>query len=476
MLREVSSTSAFPWMLVFVAKKIELELRFGTSLGTFKGHIEDTWAVSKKEMNWDQNARAELGKIYLESKGRLGGKLTINQLRAASVISWKKDGIALDVPLVMTSIGISTIEAGVSLDYHPFLVVEIGDLKLGVLNRHTNNASDTLAASASAGNLKIFTTALAASSLVDIYTIGLRIRQEIHISYHQVLNDDDDMTDLGSRVRLSKKRKTISEAFLGVIQQLRTELDLNVGTTVIQVCPSSLTDTQALVVHLGYTEVKFSQDSIEGLKNLLVLRLKNSVISLSTYKHKMKEDIFDQDLHHYIDLAGKTSGGNIISLPSLEITEHTMESFENNLVQYTYNLAFGNKIDVRWNLGSVYFIRQMWYTHANALKTRLQALRILEYDEMGDNVEDNYKESLLETVNIEDRLKDVERDKKYEYLATEEPHIETPQLRDLGNATPPLEWFGLHRDKFPKLTHQMIIVNLQKMIVKAENQYSKILH
>lgn len=476
MLREVSSTSAFPWMLVFVAKKIELELRFGTSLGTFKGHIEDTWAVSKKEMNWDQNARAELGKIYLESKGRLGGKLTINQLRAASVISWKKDGIALDVPLVMTSIGISTIEAGVSLDYHPFLVVEIGDLKLGVLNRHTNNASDTLAASASAGNLKIFTTALAASSLVDIYTIGLRIRQEIHISYHQVLNDDDDMTDLGSRVRLSKKRKTISEAFLGVIQQLRTELDLNVGTTVIQVCPSSLTDTQALVVHLGYTEVKFSQDSIEGLKNLLVLRLKNSVISLSTYKHKMKEDIFDQDLHHYIDLAGKISGGNIISLPSLEITEHTMESFENNLVQYTYNLAFGNKIDVRWNLGSVYFIRQMWYTHANALKTRLQALRILEYDEMGDNVEDNYKESLLETVNIEDRLKDVERDKKYEYLATEEPHIETPQLRDLGNATPPLEWFGLHRDKFPKLTHQMIIVNLQKMIVKAENQYSKILH
>jgi len=475
MLREVSSTSAFPWMLIFLAKRIELEFRFGASLGTFKSYITDTWAVSKKDMNWDQNARVELGKIHLESEGRLGGQLTINKLRAASMISWKKGDTVLDVPLVTASVGISTIEAGVSLDYHPFLVVEIGNLLVGVLNRHTNNNSDTLATSASIGTLKIFTTALAASSLVDIYTIGLRIRQEIHISYHQVLNNDES-ADPTHITRLHKKKQSISETFLGVIQQLRTEIDLKIGKSVIQVCPSSLTDSQALVIRLGHLEMKFLQDNINGIEDLLRFRLRNSVISLSTIKHKMKEDIFHKDLHHYIDLASKASGGNIISLPSLEMVENTMESFEDNLVQYTYSLTFGNKIDVRWNLGSVYFIRQMWYTHANALKTRLQALRILEYDEMGENIEDNYKESLLETVNIEDRLKDVEQDKKYEYISIEEPHIETPQLKDLGNATPPLEWFGLHRKKFPKLTHQMIIVNLQKMIVQAESQYSKILH
>lgn len=43
---------------------------------------------------------------------------------------------------------------------------------------------------------------------------------------------------------------------------------------------------------------------------------------------------------------------------------------------------------------------------------------------------------------------------RYEYRALEPPVIETPQLRDMGEATPPLEWIGLHRDRLPNLTHQ----------------------
>lgn len=44
---------------------------------------------------------------------------------------------------------------------------------------------------------------------------------------------------------------------------------------------------------------------------------------------------------------------------------------------------------------------------------------------------------------------------RYEYTALEPPVIETPQLRDMGEATPPLEWIGLHRDRLPNLTHQV---------------------
>lgn len=44
---------------------------------------------------------------------------------------------------------------------------------------------------------------------------------------------------------------------------------------------------------------------------------------------------------------------------------------------------------------------------------------------------------------------------KYQYNAREPPIIETPQLRDMGEATPPLEWIGLHRERLPHLTHQV---------------------
>jgi len=46
---------------------------------------------------------------------------------------------------------------------------------------------------------------------------------------------------------------------------------------------------------------------------------------------------------------------------------------------------------------------------------------------------------------------------RYSYHPLVPPIIETPQLRDMGEATPPLEWIGLNRDRLPNLTHQVRI-------------------
>ena len=64
---------------------------------------------------------------------------------------------------------------------------------------------------------------------------------------------------------------------------------------------------------------------------------------------------------------------------------------------------------------------------------------------------------------------------KFEYQALEPPVIETPQLRDMGEATPPLEWIGLHRDRLPNLTHQIVIVTLLELAGEVEDAYSRIL-
>ena len=63
----------------------------------------------------------------------------------------------------------------------------------------------------------------------------------------------------------------------------------------------------------------------------------------------------------------------------------------------------------------------------------------------------------------------------YEYTALEPPVIETPQLRDMGEATPPLEWIGLNRDKLPNVTHQIFIVTLLEIAKEVEDAYGSIL-
>ena len=64
---------------------------------------------------------------------------------------------------------------------------------------------------------------------------------------------------------------------------------------------------------------------------------------------------------------------------------------------------------------------------------------------------------------------------KYEYTALEPAIIQTPQLRDMGEATPPLEWIGLNRERLPNLTHQIVIVSLLELAGEVEDAYSSIL-
>lgn len=82
---------------------------------------------------------------------------------------------------------------------------------------------------------------------------------------------------------------------------------------------------------------------------------------------------------------------------------------------------------------------------------------------------------------------------RYIYRPLEPPVIETPQLRDMGEATPPLEWIGLNRDRLPNLTHQVslekssslwlspnmkvqiVIVSLLEVAREVEDAYFKIL-
>jgi phosphoenolpyruvate carboxylase len=48
-------------------------------------------------------------------------------------------------------------------------------------------------------------------------------------------------------------------------------------------------------------------------------------------------------------------------------------------------------------------------------------------------------------------------------------------LRDMGEATPPLEWIGLHRDRLPNVTHQIVIVTLLEVAREVEDAYGRIL-
>ena len=126
-----------------------------------------------------------------------------------------------------------------------------------------------------------------------------------------------------------------------------------------------------------------------------------------------------------------------------------------------------------WNYSRISFIRGMWQTHARAFAQRLgkpppePALKITAEPGKEGAGGKKGQEKITAVVNMPKS--------KFNYIALEPPIIETPQLRDLGEATPSLEWIGLHRDRLPEATHSVAIVSLLEIAREVEDAYVRIL-
>ncbi|GMM28578.1 Csf1 protein [Martiniozyma asiatica (nom. inval.)] len=472
-LRDVSTTVAFPWVLNFYINHIEATVDLGTSLGILNVEIDGFKTSTSTTMNWDHDLKLFFENFVIKSKGKLEGSLVAVNTELETSIQWKKDDNVMDIPIVSLSFGFESLETKILLDYHPFFIAKISYLAILVYNERALNKKDKLTFDFKVDSIKLFMTAMTASNFVEIYSIGLRISQNIKISYKQTLDAGDASIGASNQIE-GYNEAPASDTFLNMIAKLKSYLNVQIGAVELMVFPSSLTDSQSFVVKTGLLSVEFLQDSAEQIENQLVLKLSDIYVSLSTFKEKLNPEYLLEDIgfENYVCQTSKSNDDHILIFPSLRIAMNTWQNQENNIVKYTYGSEFGDKIDIKWKLGSVYFIHQLWVSHATTLKERLSFLHVHQKDEA---YEENYKESVFEAINFEDKLKEVESDEKYIYEAIQEVIIETPQLKDLGEATPPLEWFGLHRNKFPNLTHQFVIIGLQKCIEEAEEKYSRVL-
>lgn len=450
-IRDVTAGSPLPWSVIFFIENIEGTIDLGVSLGSLNLNLERFKANSRRSQNWDHSLELSLDLLHLSSQGKIEGLLKTESMRFETSISLKQRDKILDLPLVSVGFIVGSLQSNISIDYHPFFIVKGEMLELKVFNE--SELKDKLTGSFKLGTFKVYMTAMMASNFVEIYSIGLRISQNIKISYRQTLNIPREQQESQDEEELAA-----SITFYNMVSELQTRLFINVGHVEMLVFPSSLQDPQAMLFKTGSLNAYFLQD---GPRNELSFKLSDVFVSLSTFKNTI--DLGNLD-------ALRTKDDPIFIFPNLKISMATKT--EGNVIRYTYGCQFGDKVDIKWKIGSVYFIHQMWISHATTLKERLSFLRV-HSESVGET--ENYKESIIESVNFEDKLKDLEMDDEFTYEWTEMPIIETPQLKDLGDATPPLEWFGFHRDKFPVLTHKFVIIGLKDLIREVEMRYSKVL-
>ncbi|CAI7669515.1 unnamed protein product [Penicillium manginii] len=486
--QQVASASAFPWNTTIAIEKLEIQLDLGSTLGKAQFAIDNVWVSSNKTSDSEQSMCINFDSVSIESKGRMSGVVELRTFKVRTSIQWPEENDAsLHTPLIQASIAFHHLQAKVSFDYQPFLVAHIAMFDFLMYNVRESSGKDNqrLFSMLEGDEVQVFCTSLTASQTLALYQAWRRLVQDKQSAYEASLREVErylrrkstmlpDRTEIQTKDLATKNDEESEQAPIS----LHTGVVVNIRHVNLGAFPSTFFDNQIFKVEAFDAEARFavSLDS-DKIHSALSLTLGQLRVALSGISRPSAAQLEELSVDEIAERAANSRGGTILKVPRLVAGMETWQVPGTRQIDYIFRSTFEGKVDVGWNYSRISFIRDMWETHSRALASRLgkplppSAVRITggpgSSSAEGSGSGSEQQEKITAVVNVPQS--------KYTYTALEPPVIETPQLRDMGEATPPLEWIGLQRDKLPNITHQIIIVTLLEIAKEVEDAYGTIL-
>lgn len=482
--QQVASAPAFPWNTTIAVEKLEIQLDLGSSLGKAQFAINGLWLATKKSSDREQTLCVGFDTAGIESKGRMSGLIELQKLKLQTSIQWPDDNLKIKTPLIQASVAFHRFQVKVSFDYQPFLIADIATFDFLMYNVRTESGapSERLFSTLEGNQVQVFCTSLTASQTIALYHAWQRLIQDKQAAYEASLREVERYLRRRSTAFTGKTdapSKDVDEPAEDKTEKapisLHTGIVVTINSVNIGVFPSSFFDNHVFKLEAHDAQARFDVSLDQGkIHSALGLTLGQLRVALSGIVRPNSMGIEELLVGEIANRVVGSSGGTILKVPRLVATMETWQELGIHQIEYIFRSTFEGKVDVGWNYSRISFIRDMWETHSRALASRLgkplppSAVRItggLGGEGGGDK--NDQQEKITAVVNVPQS--------KYTYVALEPPVIETPQLRDMGEATPPLEWIGLQRDKLPNITHQIIIVTLLEVAKEVEDAYAKIL-
>jgi hypothetical protein len=494
--QQVATATAFPWTATISVESIEVDLDMGQAVGKASLLISDMWANSKKASNWEQNLCFGIQKMSVESTGRTSGFVELADFQIRTSITWAIEMEPTNQsPLIQASVGFDRLRVKAAFDYEAFGIVDISDFTFLMYNvRETDIAGDRLVAILDGGNVHACCTAASAAQGLALYQALEKLVQENQAAYSQSLKDIERYIHRQSRPRQDsaatytsdKKPKEDSDAPIS----LHTDVVVTLRSINLGAFPSSFSDSTVFLLDASNIQARFAVKMDNSLIHSgLGMTLGQLQLALTSVSQPGPKTLQELSVEEVVRTMAGARGGIILRVPKVVARMQTWQAPRTSHIDYLFRSSFEGKVDVGWNYARISFIRDMWNAHSLALASRLgkplaeSALRITataaarqligtsiarpDADGEGGGGEDEEQGRITAVVNVPQS--------RYEYRALEPPVIETPQLRDMGEATPPLEWIGLHRERLPNITHQIVIVGLLGVAREVEEAYVRIL-
>lgn len=516
---QVATQSSFPWNSVVSIERVDIKLDMGQTVGRSSIIARDLWVSSKKTSDWEQHLCLGLSGIEFINKGRLDAEFILSKFRVHSAIKWPTGHHSGKLtPLIQASASVGKICGKATFEYQEFLISDITEFHFAMYNVRSSDEEsrkDRLVATLEGGKVHVFMTSLTASLCLSLYQTLNRLIQGKREAYKASVKEIERFIRRQSSKLFGEVAQPVSLGAEEVGDELKEDSDqrmplslhtdvlVNLQVLHIGVFPNTFEDHQVFKLEGLDFETQFSVSPQMGkIKSGLRLELGQLRVALSETERPPLEQLDDVNviIASISERSRMAKGGIILKVPKVIATMSTWQTMGDNMIEYLFNSTFKGKVDVGWNYSRISFIRNMWAVHTRSLAAKLgkplrQSAVQITSEKMddaespeavaGDGVggpmvpeempsspdsetkSTQSKEKITAVVNVPLS--------KYRYRAIEPPVIDTPQLREMGEATPPLEWIGLNREKLPNVVHQIVIVTLTEIATDVEDAYSRIL-
>ncbi|KAI1079483.1 hypothetical protein F5B20DRAFT_166119 [Whalleya microplaca] len=485
--QQVAATAAFPWTATVSIASVDVVIDLGQSLGKSDFSITEFWVSSKKTSDWEQNLCLGFQRIGVDCTGRLSGFVTLQNFKMRTSIEWPEREQALnETPNIQASIGFSQFRLKAAFDYQAFLVADITTMQFLMYNvrEHKGASGDRLVAVFDGEAVQVFGTTSSAAQGVALWQAIQKLIQERKASYETSLREIEKLkkrpsvSNQGGTQQASPSKPEIEKSKTKSPISLDTDVVVTLKALNLGVFPSTFSDHQVFKLEALNAQARFAASMedkrIHSILGLTLGQLRIGLAGVRRVSAPMAAS--EVSVEDVVASATGSRGGTILKVPKVEAVMQTWQRPEARHIEYTFKSAFEGKVEVGWNYSRISYIRGMLATHSRALAQTwgrdlpaMSAIKVTGVPEGsdGEGGGSGERQKITAEVNVPQS--------KYEYVALEPPVIETPQLRDMGEATPPLEWIGLHRDRLPNLTHQIVIVSLLELAGEVEDAYAKIL-
>jgi len=479
-VQEATSTTVLPWHAIIAIQELKVQVDFGQSIGKADFAIQKLWASSKKNSDAEQNLCVGFDKVGMESTGRTSGFVELQGFRVRSAIRWPRVKNEIQAPRVQGSVGFEHLRAKAIFDYQPFAVADVSTFDFLIYNVRQGTNRDRLVGILDGGKIQAFATTTAASQVLSISQAFERLIQEKQEAFESSLHELDRYLRRKSvfpsstwksppETATTPPRKTHKSNHAPSLQ-----VDVVITLRAIDggVFMTSFFDEMTLKLAAEDVQARFAVgEASSKTQSGLGMSLGQVRLALATMTRPNAKALGEVSVTEVIDRATSARGGTILKVPRLVASMQTWQQAQSNVIEYIFSSTFHGKVDVGWNYSRINIIRRMWENHSRALAQKMDkplpesAIKIRA--EPKNKAAGEQQEKITAVVNVPQS--------KYEYVPLEPPVIDTPQLRDLGEATPSLEWIGLNRERLPHVTHSVIIVSLLQVATEVEDTYGRIL-